>query len=101
MAAAEIQNLGASKVHQRFRGLQFTADIEAVYRINYGSRLLTRILAPLISFDCHSTKYLYKTAMEIPCVATETVTTAWWLVKPMRHQLYILDTSGIGGTHET
>ena len=66
MAAAEIENLGASKVSQRFRGLQFTGDTEAIYRINYGSRLLTRILAPLISFDCHSTKYLYKTAMDIP-----------------------------------
>ena len=66
MAAAEIENLGASKVNQRFRGLQFSADAETVYRINYGSRLLTRILAPLISFDCHSTKYLYKTAMDIP-----------------------------------
>jgi len=66
MAATEIENLGATKVNQRFRGLQFTADAEAIYRINYGSRLLTRILAPLISFDCHSTKYLYKTAMGIP-----------------------------------
>lgn len=66
MAAAEIEKLGASKVNQRFRGLQFTGDAESIYRINYGSRLLTRILAPLISFDCHSTKYLYKTAMDIP-----------------------------------
>jgi len=66
MASAEIEKLGATNVNLRFRGLQFTADAEAIYRINYGSRLLTRILAPLISFDCHSTKYLYKTAMEIP-----------------------------------
>ncbi len=66
MASAEIEKLGASRVNQRFRGLYFNADIETVYRINYGSRLLTRVLAPLISFDCHSTKYLYKTAMDIP-----------------------------------
>lgn len=66
MAAAEIEALGASRVNKRFRGLQFTADRESLYRINYGSRLITRVLAPLLSFDCHSTKYLYKTAMDIP-----------------------------------
>jgi len=66
MAAAEIEALGASRVNKRFRGLQFTADMESVYRINYGARLITRVLAPLLSFDCHSTKYLYKTAMDIP-----------------------------------
>ncbi len=66
IAASEIQELGATQVKQRFRGLYFSADKAALYRINYGSRLLTRILAPLISFDCHSTKYLYKTALEIP-----------------------------------
>lgn len=66
MAATEIQNLGAEQVKQRFRGLAFVADQETLYKINYSSRFLTRVLAPLISFDCHSTKYLYKTAMEIP-----------------------------------
>jgi len=66
LASEEITALGATRVNKRFRGLQFTADLDALYRINYGSRLLTRILAPLISFDCHSTKYLYKTAMDIP-----------------------------------
>ncbi|NQV29485.1 MAG: class I SAM-dependent RNA methyltransferase [Candidatus Marinimicrobia bacterium] len=66
MAAEEIQKLGATDVQQRFRGLNFTADLPTMYRINYGSRFLTRVLAPLISFDCHSTKYLHKTAMEIP-----------------------------------
>lgn len=66
MAADEIQELGASQIKQRFRGLSFTADAASLYRINYASRLLTRVLAPLISFDCHSTKYLYKTASDIP-----------------------------------
>ncbi len=66
MAANEIKSLGAYKIKQRFRGLSFFADQESLYRINYSSRFLTRILAPLLSFDCHSTKYLYKTAMNIP-----------------------------------
>lgn len=66
LAVEEVKALGATKIKSRFRGLMFTADQATLYRINYGSRLLTRILAPLISFDCHSTKYLYKTAMDIP-----------------------------------
>ena len=66
MAASEIQELGASQVKLRFRGLSFAADAASLYRINYASRFLTRILAPLLSFDCHSTKYLYKTASDIP-----------------------------------
>ena len=66
LAQKELENLGADQVKQRFRGLYFHANPDVLYRINYGSRLLTRVLAPLISFDCHSAKYLYKTAMEIP-----------------------------------
>jgi len=66
LAAVELQELGARQVRQRFRGLYFTADKAALYRINYGSRLLSRVLAPLLSFDCHSTKYLYKTALDLP-----------------------------------
>jgi len=66
LAAEEITALGATKVNLRFRGLYFNADSATLYRINYGSRLLTRVLAPLLSFDCHSTKYLYNTAMDIP-----------------------------------
>ncbi len=66
LAATEIKDLGATSIKQRYRGLYFSADKAALYRINYGSRLLTRVLAPLLSFDCHSAKYLYKTAMDIP-----------------------------------
>ncbi|MCF7822628.1 MAG: class I SAM-dependent RNA methyltransferase [Candidatus Marinimicrobia bacterium] len=66
LAITEIEDLDARDVSQRYRGLYFTADPATLYRINYGSRLLTRVLAPILSFDCHSTKYLYKTAMEIP-----------------------------------
>ena len=37
-----------------------------MYRVNYMTRLATRVLAPLLTFDCHSDKYLYKTAYSIP-----------------------------------
>ncbi len=66
LAVAEVTALGATQIKQRFRGFYFSADQATLYRINYGSRLLTRVLAPLLSFDCHSTKYLHKTAMDIP-----------------------------------
>lgn len=66
LAAQEIKALGADQIKQRFRGLYFKADKDTLYSINYGSRILTRVLAPLLTFDCHSTKYLYKTAMDIP-----------------------------------
>ncbi len=63
--AAELGELGAQRVKPAFRGVHFEADPATLYRINYCSRLSMRILAPLISFDCHSDRYLYKTARGI------------------------------------
>jgi putative N6-adenine-specific DNA methylase len=57
--------LGARDVKPGYRGLYFCADNAALYRINYCARLMTRVLAPLISFDCHSAKYLYRRTGEI------------------------------------
>ena len=61
----ELARLGAVDVKPAYRGVWFGADKEALYRVNYRSRLLTRVLAPLISFDCHSAGYLYKTGFSI------------------------------------
>ncbi len=65
LGAEELETLGAQDVKTSFRGIYFNADPATLYRVNYMSRLCTRILAPLLSFDCHSTKYLYKTAQKI------------------------------------
>jgi putative N6-adenine-specific DNA methylase len=46
-------------------GLHVHAEPEAIYRILYESRLLTRVLAPLLVFDCHSDRYLYRTAKKL------------------------------------
>ncbi len=59
MTSLEFAELGAKEVQPIYRGLSFKADKESLYRILYQSRLATRIIAPLISFDCHSEKYLY------------------------------------------
>ena len=63
--AEEIASLGARKVSKVYRGLYFNANRAALYRINYQSRLVTRVLAPLVEFDCHSDRYLYKMAREV------------------------------------
>ena len=68
LAERELAGLGATQVNPVYRGVYFTATPEALYRIVYQTRLCTRVLAPLLHFDCHSTKYLYKTALTIPWV---------------------------------
>lgn len=65
-AASELRELGAQDVRPAYRGIHFSADRKTLYRINYHTRLTTRILAPLLTFDCHSDRYLYKQAQQIP-----------------------------------
>ena len=60
-AADELSELGASEVREGYLGHYFKADQSTLYRIVYMTRISTRILAPLIHFDCHSSNYLYKT----------------------------------------
>lgn len=64
-AARELRCLEGREVKPAFRGIYFSAKPAALYRINYCSRFCSRILAPLLRFDCHSSKYLYKTARKI------------------------------------
>ena len=61
----ELRELGAEKTSVAYRGVYFTADKAALYRINSLSRLATRVLAPLLTFSCHSARYLTKTAAGI------------------------------------
>jgi putative N6-adenine-specific DNA methylase len=65
IAREELQELGALDIKPAYRGFYFSADKATLYRLNYCARLISRILAPLIRFDCHSDKYLYKTASNI------------------------------------
>ncbi|MDD4734849.1 MAG: THUMP domain-containing protein [Kiritimatiellae bacterium] len=62
----ELTELGASGCRATYGGAHFIADQATLYRINYCSRLASRILAPLIAFDCHSDRYLYLTALKMP-----------------------------------
>ena len=62
LAKEELIQLGAEHIKETYRGLYFKADKKILYKVNYQSRLLVRVLAPIITFKCHSDKYLYKTA---------------------------------------
>ena len=62
LCVAELEKLGAQNVQKAYRGVFFSADPAILYKVNYMSRLLIRVLAPLLTFSCHSSKYLTKTA---------------------------------------
>ncbi|MDP2644906.1 MAG: class I SAM-dependent RNA methyltransferase [Desulfobacterales bacterium] len=63
--AQELSELGAQDVRPEFSGIRFGADKATLYRINYQSRLLSRCLAPLMSFACPDTDRLYQEAKQI------------------------------------
>ena len=61
----EIEQLGGQDVHSGYRSFTFRADMAGLYRITYQARIISRVLIPLIRFDCHSDRYLYTTAGKI------------------------------------
>jgi putative N6-adenine-specific DNA methylase len=62
----ELIELGASETNPVYKGIHFKADTEDLYKINYTSRLLSRVLAPLVSFPCHNTNALVLKSKKIP-----------------------------------
>jgi len=71
---AELKELGATQIKSGYLGCYFCADQRTIYNIVYRTRIFSRILAPLIVFDCHSDKYLYKTAQQIDWTGFLTLT---------------------------
>ena len=65
IAIKELKDLGAYDLKPVFRGIWFKATKKDFYRITYFSRLISRILAPLVSFECHDKDDLYKAARKI------------------------------------
>ncbi len=61
----ELKALGATHIKPGYLGAFFCANPRTIYDIVYRTRIFSRILAPLMVFDCHSEKYLYKTAQNI------------------------------------
>ncbi len=62
---SELLNFGADDISEGYKGVYFNGTKEVLYRVNYNTALINRVLAPLFSFDCHSEEYLYKTAYKI------------------------------------
>ncbi|MCK5350554.1 MAG: class I SAM-dependent RNA methyltransferase [Desulfobacula sp.] len=65
IAIKEIKELGAYDLKPVFRGVWFKASKKDFYRVTYFSRLVSRILAPLVTFECHDKDDLYKAAKKI------------------------------------
>jgi len=60
LAVKELEALGARNIKPGFRGIHFSADRATLYGINYNARLVTRVLAPLVSFECLNRDDLYR-----------------------------------------
>lgn len=63
---AELKSLGYSDTKIGFRGVYVNTDsIHAVYKINYCSRLASRVLFPLLKFRCKNRNDLYQATASI------------------------------------
>ena len=61
----ELVELGATNTKVDYRGVYFNASNEVLYKINYTSRLLSRVLAPLVSFHCRNSSAIMKASEKI------------------------------------
>jgi putative N6-adenine-specific DNA methylase len=65
LGAAELDRLGAVSTRPVRRGIHFKADRAALYRINYCTRLCTRVLAPVQFFACPDAAAIYQAAQRV------------------------------------
>jgi putative N6-adenine-specific DNA methylase len=62
----ELKALGCTKLRPGFRGMYVEeASLEDIYRINYCSRIASRVLLPIHKFRCFDDKSLYRAAMNV------------------------------------
>ena len=64
-AQEELTALGAAQIQPAHLGFHFQADPQTLYRINYQSRVLSRVLAPLSAFACRDRDDLYRGAKAV------------------------------------
>ena len=62
----ELKLLGIDNLKMGFRGVYAPNSVENIYKINYLSRLATRVLLPLAQFACPDKDALYHEARKIP-----------------------------------
>ena len=63
--ASELESLGAQHVEPAHRGASFRADSEVLYRVCLCARLVARVLAPILSFECRTPEGIYGWAREV------------------------------------
>jgi putative N6-adenine-specific DNA methylase len=62
----ELKGLGLVDLRLGYRGVYAPNTLENIFKINYLSRLATRVLLPLAQFSCPDTETLYNEAKKIP-----------------------------------
>ncbi|MBI3236984.1 MAG: class I SAM-dependent RNA methyltransferase [Chlamydiales bacterium] len=62
----ELRSLGIKELRKGVRGVFTPVSMDAVYMVNYCSRLAIRVLYPLLSFPCRDRDDLYQGVREIP-----------------------------------
>jgi putative N6-adenine-specific DNA methylase len=65
LAVKELADLGAESIAPAVRGLYFCADRSVLYKINYQARLISRVMAPLLTFACRNRNDLYQAGLSI------------------------------------
>lgn len=65
LAAEELAEIGAIQAQTGFRGVYFSAPRDVLYRVIYCARLISRVLAPLVRFECSSEEELYRHSMAV------------------------------------
>lgn len=62
----ELKGFGLTSLHLGYRGVFIEEwDWSTIYKVNYASRLASRVLLPLARFRCYDRRSLYRHAMEI------------------------------------
>lgn len=63
----ELMQMGYPDVVETYRGVFVNnVSLEAVYEINYCSRIATRVLLPLKKFQCRNREALYQNVLSLP-----------------------------------
>ncbi|AFZ44203.1 rRNA (guanine-N(2)-)-methyltransferase [Halothece sp. PCC 7418] len=65
LAAQELTELGAKKVTPTFTGVEFQGDQKLLYQVNLWSRIIFRVLVPIMKFPCQNSEELYEGVQEI------------------------------------
>jgi putative N6-adenine-specific DNA methylase len=69
LLAQEVKTLGFRVDKVTSHGVTIEASLDAIYTINYGSRLATRVLLPLLQFRCRDREELLSQAGRLDWVA--------------------------------